>query len=111
MNAGSRDRLDLTDDINRAADAFIDDLIGDLTTVNLDLARKLESDAHPFALHRSDSHDSDRVLRVTDDDLFTLTTSDYEHLRPPNNSLLTTRSIQARHFQSSGIRGEHSRFH
>src|SRR5690606_3943165 len=67
--------------VDRADDrrGLFGDLVGDFPAVDVDVAGELERDAHAITLDGGDPHDADRVLRVADDDLFTLTSCDDQH--------------------------------
>ena len=68
--------FDLADD-RRGFIEFDDDLVGDLSAMNLDFPWEVECDAHSFAFDRRDANNADGVLRVADDDFFAFSSCDY----------------------------------
>jgi len=67
------------------------DLIGDLATVDIDRARKLEREADPITLDLRDPDHAQWGSGVPDDNLFALSSGDHEHIWPPAGRLMGSR--------------------
>jgi len=71
--------LDRADDLR----ALLDDLVGDLPAVHIDLTREIEGDADPVALDGRDAHHADRIAGISDHHLFPLPSCDDQHADLP----------------------------
>jgi|GEM_PF-2438423 len=72
-------RFDRADDLR----CLREDLVSDLSPIDLNFPREVKGDTHAIALHRCDSNNPDWVLRITYYHLFTFTTSNDKHAETP----------------------------
>lgn len=70
---------DLSNDIFGWVNRSSKNLLGDLFSVNRDLTRELEGNAHPVTLDRSDPDDPDWGRGISDDYFFAFASGDDQH--------------------------------
>jgi len=100
----SRRRCGLVPDLADDRGFLRDDLVRDLAAMDLDLAREVERDAYAVALDARDADYADGVVRIADDDLFTLASCDDQHSAPP--AIRSDRSWSGRY--NPLIKGKHT---